>query len=73
MHVHRAGWSTKLNAIDLRQRMIEPLCEHAPTETRMFKCFASYRGAFILAAAVVLGGYLAISHGTHDAAALPFR
>ena len=38
----------------------------------MFSCFTSYRGAFVLAAAVIVGGYLAVWHGTHIAAALPF-
>ena len=38
----------------------------------MFKCFTSYRGALILATAVVLGAYLAIWHGAHVAATLPF-
>ena len=38
----------------------------------MFKCFTSYRGALILAAAVVVGAYLALWHGAHVAAGLPF-
>ena len=38
----------------------------------MFRCFTSYRGAFVLAAAITGGGYLAVWHGTHIAAALPF-
>ena len=38
----------------------------------MFKCFTSYRGWVALALAIVIGGYLAIWHGTHVAVALPF-
>ena len=38
----------------------------------MFGCFRSYRGWAVLALAIVIGGYLAIWHGTHVAAVLPF-
>lgn len=38
----------------------------------MFKCFSSYRGWLILGLAALVGGYLAIWHGTHVAALLPF-
>ena len=38
----------------------------------MFKCFTSYRGWLVLGLAILVGGYLAIWHGSHVAAALPF-
>ena len=38
----------------------------------MFRCFTTYKGLIILAAATLLGGYLFIWHGAHVAAALPF-
>ena len=38
----------------------------------MFKCFTSYRGLLVLGLAILVGGYLAIWHGSHVAAALPF-
>ena len=38
----------------------------------MFRCFRSYRGWAALTLAIVIGGYLAIWHGTHVAAVLPF-
>ena len=34
--------------------------------------FRSYRGWLVLALAIAVGGYLAIWHGAHLAAALPF-
>ena len=38
----------------------------------MLKCVTSYRGAFALATAALVGTYLAIWHGAHVAVALPF-
>ena len=38
----------------------------------MFGCFRSYRAWVVLTFAIVIGGYLAIWHGTHVAAVLPF-
>ena len=38
----------------------------------MLKCFTSYRGVFVLVTAALVGAYLAIWHGAHVAAALPF-
>ena len=38
----------------------------------MFGCFRSYRAWVVLTLAIVIGGYLAIWHGTHVAAVLPF-
>ena len=37
----------------------------------MFNCFTSYRGWIVLGLAILAGGYLAIWHGAHVAAALP--
>jgi hypothetical protein len=38
----------------------------------MFGCFRSYRGWVVLTLAILIGGYLAIWHGTHVAVVLPF-
>lgn len=38
----------------------------------MFTCFKTYRGWSVLGLAVLAGGYLAVWHGAHVAAALPF-
>ena len=38
----------------------------------MFTCFTSYRGWVVLGLAILIGGYLAIWHGSHVALALPF-
>ena len=37
----------------------------------MFRCFTTYKGLIVLGAAILLGGYLVVWHGTHVAAALP--
>ena len=38
----------------------------------MLRCFSSWRGGAILAAAILVGGYLVIWHQQHIAGILPF-
>lgn len=38
----------------------------------MFKCFSTWKGWAVLAAAAAIGGYFVVWHQQHVAAALPF-